>query len=150
MFGIVFYFIAFYFIVSFTKKFYTSSRYNEGCQRIYDYDREDGTQGADDFTQMLWKGTKKFGIGFSMVDNEGVQCTYVVARYRPTGNVVGAFRDNVAVARDKKRCINPASIGLFTAVEDSLNDAGIPSDLPPKGQFVMCNHKNYIDLPICI
>ena len=99
---------------------------------------------------MLWKGTKKLGIGFSMVNNEGTTCTYVVARYRPTGNVVGEFRDNVAVSRDKKSCINPAKISLFTAVEDAVNDIATPSDLQPRGQFRMFSHQNNIKSLIII
>ena len=113
---------------------YLSRRYNEGCQRIYDFNKEDGTQGADDFTQLLWNGTKKFGIGFAMVDNDGSKCSYVVARYRPTGNVVGEFRDNIAVARDKRNCVNPATVGLLATTESAVGVAENISVWEPKGQ----------------
>ena len=82
---------------------------------------------------MLWKGTKKFGIGFSSVDNDGSKCTYVVARYRPTGNVAGVFRDNVAVASDKRSCTDPSKISLHSAMESAESGAENPDDLDPRG-----------------
>ena len=85
-------------------------RYKEGCERFYDFNKEDGSQGADDFTQIIWKGTKRFGIGFANVENGDKVCSYIVARYKPTGNVVGAFRDNVQTTVDKKTCIDPRAV----------------------------------------
>lgn len=102
---------------------------------MYDYNREDGTQGADDFTQLLWKGTKKFGIGLASTKKGNSTCTYVVARYRPTGNVAGAFRDNVALALDRRTCTNPATVGGFIAQNDKPNNMGKVGDVRPLGKF---------------
>lgn len=44
------------------------------------------------FTQMIWKGTKKIGLGFSL-DDEGN--FYVVANYFPAGNYKNKFNENV-------------------------------------------------------
>ena len=104
---------------------------------MYDFEKEDGAQGADDFTQLLWKGTKKFGIGFASAKNEDITCTYVVARYRPTGNVAGAFRDNVELALDKRTCVNPSLVSLYDAKIDAANDIGEVVEAQPKGQYVI-------------
>ena len=59
---------------------------------------------------MIWKGTKRFGIGMARTEDGDNTCTYIVARYRPTGNVAGAFRDNVAKTTDKRSCGDPRFI----------------------------------------
>ena len=57
---------------------------------------------------MVWKGTKKFGIGMATVDSTGDTCSYIVARYSPIGNVAGEFRDNIAKSISKTSCDNMA------------------------------------------
>lgn len=47
---------------------------------------------AGNFTQIVWKDTKKVGFGFSLTDN-GV--LYAVANYYPAGNYKGQFTENV-------------------------------------------------------
>ncbi|KAL9981245.1 hypothetical protein ACROYT_G009920 [Oculina patagonica] len=44
------------------------------------------------FTQVVWKGTRKLGVAIA-TDSKGRN--YVVARYYPPGNVIGAFAQNV-------------------------------------------------------
>lgn len=101
---------------------------------MYDFNKEDGTQGADDFTQMLWKGTKRFGIGFAKMESGEGTCTYVVARYRPTGNVAGAFRDNVASSVDKRTCTNPSTLGSYSVNEEESKDFGKIEESQPEGE----------------
>ena len=48
---------------------------------------------AGHFTQMVWKGSKEMGIG--KAKTSGNKCI-VVASYRPAGNIVGHFMENVA------------------------------------------------------
>ena len=43
------------------------------------------------FTQMVWKGSEKFGVGYARNGEKHI----VVARYEPSGNVVGRFLENV-------------------------------------------------------
>lgn len=45
------------------------------------------------FTQIVWKDTKKLGIGLAFA-REGRK-VYVVAQYNPPGNYPRAFRTNV-------------------------------------------------------
>lgn len=45
------------------------------------------------FTQVVWKGSRKMGIG--LATNPSTQSTFVVARYLPPGNYQGMFPQNV-------------------------------------------------------
>ena len=51
--------------------------------------------GAERFTQIVWKGTTEMGIGRATNVKADLLCTYIVARYRPTGNVLGEVKGNV-------------------------------------------------------
>ena len=44
---------------------------------------------------MVWKKSQQLGVGVATGKKYGMDCTYVVARYRPHGNIVGEFSDNV-------------------------------------------------------
>ncbi|XP_044517021.1 Golgi-associated plant pathogenesis-related protein 1 isoform X1 [Gracilinanus agilis] len=62
--------------------------------RNYDYKSPGFTPESGHFTAMIWKGTKKMGVGKASA-NDG--SSYVVARYFPAGNIVnpGLFEENV-------------------------------------------------------
>ncbi len=47
------------------------------------------------FTQVVWKDSKKLGVGKATGKKQNMTCTYVVARYQPRGNIVSQFKDNV-------------------------------------------------------
>ncbi len=44
---------------------------------------------------MVWNGSKKLGIGRFVKKNGPLTCTYVVARYRPAGNMLSKYDENV-------------------------------------------------------
>ena len=69
----------------------TSYRYNEIDE--YDFGMEDYADEARDFTQLVWKESKKLGIG-KAVSKNGL-CEYVVAKYYPHGNEEEKFAANV-------------------------------------------------------
>ena len=76
--------------------FDTLTRYREVCDAKYNFDEESGTQKAGHFTQLVWKDSKKIGIGVSHRQSSlKLNCTYVVARYRNAGNILGLFADEV-------------------------------------------------------
>lgn len=53
---------------------------------------------AGQFTQIVWKETRTFGIGYAeyeLPDQQGFVKTIVVAQYYPGGNKQGQFKDNV-------------------------------------------------------
>ena len=69
-------------------------RYKEVCK--YNFNSPGYSSGTGHFTQVVWKGSTTLGMG-KATDSSG-RCTYVVARYRPAGNVNTAlhFKNNVA------------------------------------------------------
>ena len=72
-----------------------SLRYEEACHTHYDFETQEPGD-AGHFTQIVWKDTKTIGFGKAISKNKaGLICTYVVARYKPAGNIVEQFRENV-------------------------------------------------------
>ena len=49
------------------------------------------------FTQVVWASSREFGAAKCVAD-DGTQ--YVAALYKPAGNIVGEFKDNVKAPRD--------------------------------------------------
>ena len=73
------------------------SRYNEVCSPGYDFTSPSFSGGTGHFTQVVWKGSTVLGIGRAEGTIRGMKCAYTVARYRPAGNMMGAFAQNVVV-----------------------------------------------------
>uniref|UniRef100_A0A0N5ALB9 SCP domain-containing protein n=1 Tax=Syphacia muris TaxID=451379 RepID=A0A0N5ALB9_9BILA len=64
--------------------------YNE--KNKYDYSRPGFSSATGHFTQLVWKSSKKIGIG--MASSSGM--TYVVANFYPAGNYISQFEENVS------------------------------------------------------
>uniref|UniRef100_A0A8C5W2S4 SCP domain-containing protein n=1 Tax=Microcebus murinus TaxID=30608 RepID=A0A8C5W2S4_MICMU len=60
----------------------------------YNFQQPGFTSGTGHFTAMVWKNTKKMGVGKAAASDGS---SFVVARYYPAGNVVnqGFFEENV-------------------------------------------------------
>ena len=71
-------------------------RYDEVCD--HDFTEHSYQTGTGHFTQVVWKASTKLGIGKYTGQNGRWTCTYIVARYKPGGNVNSAtyFEDNVS------------------------------------------------------
>ena len=61
--------------------------YNEGSYNYFNKKEE-----ANNFTQMIWKNSKSFGIGHTLTKDNKI---YVVVNFYPEGNVKGQFSKNV-------------------------------------------------------
>ncbi|KAB0800353.1 hypothetical protein PPYR_06093 [Photinus pyralis] len=59
--------------------------------KFYNYDSETVQTKALHFTQVIWRSSRRLGIGVAR-GNNGV---YLVCNYDPRGNFVGQFRANV-------------------------------------------------------
>ncbi|XP_063054043.1 GLI pathogenesis-related 2, like [Engraulis encrasicolus] len=70
--------------------------YNEVQQ--YNFNRPGFTSGTGHFTAMVWKSSRKLGVGKAVASDGS---TFVVARYTPAGNIVnqGQFEANVLPPR---------------------------------------------------
>lgn len=73
---------------------------NEICDEWYnevkDYDfvdeKKNNLEKFKNFTQMIWKGTKEVGFGWSK-SKEGI--LYIIGIYYPAGNIKGKYQENV-------------------------------------------------------
>mgnify|MGYP001794199921 FL=1 len=68
---------------------------NMWYEEVKDYNfRKSGFQSnTGHFTQVVWKGSKELGMG--RASTRDGRLTFVVGRYRPAGNIIGHFDDNV-------------------------------------------------------
>jgi hypothetical protein len=64
----------------------------------YDYNNPVFSMATGHFTALVWSSTQFVGVGFAVSD--GGQA-YYVANYKPQGNVIGAFADNVHPIKNK-------------------------------------------------
>jgi len=58
----------------------------------FNFDKIDHQRGTGHFTQVVWKGSRKFGIAKAH-DKDG--STYIVGNYHPPGNFLGQYEQNV-------------------------------------------------------
>ena len=65
------------------------------CEPGYTFGKSSGSQGTLHFTQVVWKESIELGIGRAEIDKDGMKCTFIVGRYRPAGNMMGTFAENV-------------------------------------------------------
>jgi len=73
--------------------------YNEVCQPGYNFDSGGFSGGTGHFTQVVWKESTELGIGRAETQQSGMKCAYIVGRYRPAGNMMGDFANNVVKGR---------------------------------------------------
>ena len=59
----------------------------------YDFEKGDGNAKTGHFTQVVWRSSKKLGVGAAQSNVSGAW--YVVCNYFPPGNVRGDFNNNV-------------------------------------------------------
>ena len=74
------------------------ARYDEACDYNFQDSKSSPGKVTGHFTQVVWKPTKEFGIGYATgVDKHDpdMKCVYVVARYKPAGNILGRFSASV-------------------------------------------------------
>ena len=65
------------------------------CDPGYSFGSERGSSGTGHFTQVVWKESTVLGIGKADIEQRGMQCTYVVGRYKRAGNFMGKYKENV-------------------------------------------------------
>lgn len=59
------------------------------------------------FSQLVWNATRELGVGKATGTKFGMNCTFIVARYRPLGNVGSEFANDVSKGHfDSSYCSN--------------------------------------------
>lgn len=80
-------------------------RYDEVCSHnFYDQAYQDK---SGHFSQLVWNATRELGVGKAMGTKFGMNCTFIVARYRPLGNIGSEFAHDVTKGNfDSSYCSN--------------------------------------------
>ena len=76
-------------------------RYQDVCLSDFDFKQPENFL-ASSFLQIIWKDTTKFGIAKSFAVRRGLPQVFVVAVYRPPGNIKGFYHENISEGRFKK------------------------------------------------
>jgi hypothetical protein len=82
------------FLLSCIGKDAAASWYNE--VKSYEFKKGGFSMATGHFTQLVWKGSKKLGVGLAKSKSGK---TYFVAEYKPPGNYEGEYEKNVATAK---------------------------------------------------
>ena len=69
-------------------------RYDEVCSHNFFNQAYQDKSGH--FSQLVWNATRELGVGKAMGTKFGMNCTFIVARYRPLGNVGNEFATDVS------------------------------------------------------
>ena len=95
---------------------YSFYRYRQVCS--YDFAKNTAQKGTEEFTQLVWKGTLKMGIAYiTKKKPNGFFCTYVVAKYKPAGNIPGKNGENI-----KKGTFHPLMCFSLNTIASSTAD----------------------------
>lgn len=78
------------------------------CHPGYCFNKSSTCSGTGHFTQVVWKESIKLGMAKATRMQNGLRCTYIVARYFPSGNENMFYNENVQVGmfREKEVCMN--------------------------------------------
>ncbi|KAL8600846.1 hypothetical protein ACOMHN_056504 [Nucella lapillus] len=72
--------------------------------KMHEFGTEPRTLSAGHFTQVVWNGSREVGVGRAVSSKGEV---VVVANYRPAGNMMGSFAQNVLPPKDGKITLPP-------------------------------------------
>ena len=65
------------------------------CEPGYNFNYGGFSAATGHFTQAVWKKSTVLGIGRAETTMRGMKCAFIVARYKPTGNKRGQYKENV-------------------------------------------------------
>ena len=106
-------------------------RYEEACRHNFAIHAFQNTSGH--FSQLVWKATEEIGVGRAFGKKWGMNCSFIVARYRPKGNVdeEAAFKENVEKGTFDPVAYNCSAVnpGTIPREESQVKDAGPENQL---------------------
>ena len=76
----------------------------------------------------MWKATEEIGVGRAFGSKWGMNCTFIVARYRPKGNIDSetAFKDNVEQGTFDPAVYNCSNVNCPNKVTDYSQNNQVP------------------------
>jgi len=101
--------------------------YNQGSEN-YDYNKE--PESPNDFTQLIWKNSKLFGLGYTLTKENKY---YIVANFFPEGNIKGQFLKNVypKITHSEANSFYSINTKFLEEIFNSHNKLRIKHNSPP-------------------
>ena len=101
--------------------------YNEGSAN-YDFNKE--PEIPNDFTQIIWKNSKLFGIGHALTKENKL---YIVANFFPEGNIKGEFLENVfpIINQSEPNSFISMNTKFLDEILNSHNELRLKHNSPP-------------------
>ena len=83
-------------------------RYAEVCHPGFCFNKTATCSGTGHFSQVVWRDSARLGMAKATRMQNGLKCTYIVARYFPAGNENANYNENVKSGSfdEKKVCSN--------------------------------------------
>ena len=97
----------------------TTIWYNESLN--YDFSLNEGNKETNNFTQMVWKDTKKMGCGIGVRNDESYK---IVCFYYPRGNVDEKYNENVFIGNNTIKETNTEKVIEYNNYDDYINGYG--------------------------
>lgn len=124
---------------------YTAQHIVEYWLKRSNFDSHTRPKTTNHFTQIVWKASKKIGVGVARAANGAV---YVAAFYFPRGNVVNYLDENVLMKEEEEVVIEKVNNTANTdAASSSDNQNGSGDDSPKHNvtiSIIKINHPFYI------
>lgn len=117
-------------------------RYNEVCKPGYKFSGGSRNSGTGHFTQVVWKESTVLGIGRAEAEEGGMKCAYIVGRYKPAGNFIGEYQQNVP-----KGSFDAASY-CASIGSDELFDQQEVQEVGNHWQSLAITAKSRVDAPV--
>jgi len=101
--------------------------YNQGSEN-YNYNKE--PEISNDFTQLIWKNSKLFGLGYALTKENKY---YIVANFFPEGNIKGQFLKNVfpKIANSEANSFYSINTKFLEEILNSHNEKRSKHNSPP-------------------
>jgi len=101
--------------------------YNQGSEN-YNYNKE--PEISNDFTQLIWKNSKLFGLGYALTKENKY---YIVANFFPEGNIKGQFLKNVfpKIANSEANSFYSINTKFLEEILNSHNELRSKHNSPP-------------------
>lgn len=118
------------------------SRYDEAC--CHDFSSHDFQNVSGHFSQLVWKATEEIGVGRAFGTKWGMNCTFIVARYKPEGNInsEAKFKENVENGTFDPMAYNCSAVNCSSIAEarsqaqDSIGNRLRGNRIPDKSRKI--------------
>ena len=107
-----------------------SSRYDEACCHNFSIHGFRNVSGH--FSQLVWKASEEIGVGRAFGTKWGMNCSFIVARYKPKGNIDSEenFKENVERGTFDPVAYNCSAVTCQSEEEEKQEEQSQGQDSP--------------------